>query len=184
MWIFIAVIVMAFAAFALRRHLSARRLRRIRPVFQDGLAALIRATRRWPKSEYELVDYDTDRYPEMKRFWRTVTLRPEPDTCWRIQIEPKRGYRLEWRVGEKPAAHFPGELAWSKEPWIKEAFDRLLAAIAALPAPRTFEEFLRKRQEEHAAYMAELDAERAAWERHRETRGSFPSLDDPLDDMD
>jgi hypothetical protein len=182
MWIVVPFLVLVAASYAAYRFADARRLRRLRPRFQEGFAELVRAARAWPKSEYELVDYDTDRYPEDPHHWRTITLRPTPLVSWRIQIEPKRGYALEWR-SERGAAHFPRHLGWSKEPWIRDGLVELFAAIKALPPPRTFEEFHKKRQEEFDAFVAGLEAEREAW-KARAREAGFVSLEDPLDDMD
>lgn len=163
-------VIAAFFA-VLHYFVTVRPRDRLRPIFQKELSALIITAQHWQGSEYDLVNDDTDRDHDPDRTWRVLRFRPRDDVRWRIQIRPDRGYQLELCIKGQPKLWFPEFGGWRDEPWTRAEMGALLSAVAKLPPPRTQAEHL----EETRRVLKASSAKRAA---------DFPSLDDPMDDME
>ena len=189
MWIWILALLaltVALLIFRLRIHARANRkaLGKLMELRLEGLKFQVQD---WKGCAYELRTYDTDHHPEHDHFWRGITIKPNAATEWSINIDLQKRYRVTVVQKGQPESWYPKRYGWSTEPWFKKRIDVILWMIAQLPKPHTFEEWLKRSQDEHQAKMAEYDrqdAERQRWMAEQQTIGAFPSLDDPMDDMD
>lgn len=165
-----------------------RRNARLRPDVERRLDLLIWAANEWKGTCH---DFAPSGIGDGAR--RLLHLTPSPDEHWFISRHPKKGACISLPVAKddgpsgKGIAMYPayGWSSWSREPWLKAKLDHLEEIIARLPPPRTHEEWMRMSQERHEAFMAECAAFDARMEKElAEIRAAYPSLDDPLDDMD
>lgn len=164
------------------RYAGARRDVRLRPAFEKRLDLLLWTAGAWTRSCHDLA---VSGYAERPEDVRLMLLLPKPGEHWYIHRHPTKGYRIsvsDHVEGGRPARlDYPSGIRRSREPWLTAKLEHLHELLARLPPPRTHEEWMRKSREDSEAFaarMAEMDRELAA-----ATIG-FPSLDDPMDDMD
>lgn len=177
-----ATIVALALAFVALRSRASRQDARLRPPFEKRLDVLLWKAGAWTRSCHDLA---VSGYAERPEDVRLMLLMPSPGEFWYIHRHPTKGYRIsvsERVEGDRSTRlDYPGGLRRSREPWLKAKLAHLHEILARLPPPRTHEEWMRKSQEDREAFaarMAEMDRELAS------VSAGFPSLDDPMDDMD
>ena len=174
------IVALALVVAALRARAS-RRDARLRLIFEKRLDILLWKAGAWTRSCHDLAASGyADRFEDV----RLMLLMPNPGECWYVHNHPGRGVSVSVsdpaEGGKRVTLRYPGGFRWSREPWLKAKLAHLHEILARLPPPRTHEEWMRKSREDQEAFaakMAEMDRELASV-------AGFPSLDDPMDDMD
>jgi hypothetical protein len=175
----LGVVVVVAAAVALFRRGARKRTSAHTEEAMKKLNELLHAATRWQGSEHDFVPYDSDRkHDDQNRGYRSLTIRLDDKVSWDITIDLQTLYRVKrrWKdaQGENREFCYPSALGFSREQWLKTKVDIVLWYVHEMPPPRTHEEWMAKLRQETAATIARTEVE----------AGAFPSLEDPLDDMD
>lgn len=124
----------------------------IRPEVRQGLDEIFALARGWSGPRAALLEHDSDHEPYPTPGRRILTFRLGAEVIWRIYIEGTR-FTVERIVDDSDRLWYPGPYGadLSGERWLREKIGEIVAAIDALPGPRTREEW----QAEHDRHQLE-----------------------------